>query len=538
MADQIMTESKPPKRRLLRRILWWLWVILLTALLVLGFVLAAPWKVITLIAIFLIAATILPRAYRKWFWLGVGLVVLAIIAWIFLPDDNKDWKPYQFDKELAQLQARYAVPDSENAAIIYNQILADWKQKEANEPNLPRDWHDIAWKGPWLNKDQPEIAAYIQYHRDEIEAVLQATKIEKCSFPIVANFLDSDKKNMDATTVSAIDLARLLVIAGNNDLAEGNTNEAIEKYLAVIRMGQHFCWQPYSLYFMVGIVCEGLSLENVDNFVVSDDANEYYLDKLEQSVSKIKYDWKSWLPGFIDAEKLAFKNMAAGLFFQVNFEGKVRLTHNSTAMIIRKQFNPWKADKNDVSSGYWRKKLVKAQTILIWFYSPTTPEKLGELVDSNREKYYKMADPDFVWPEESDYQFPNYHFTLNLRRMLNQMNENSFCFRHDTCLDSLTKQKGTLLIIALRRYKNANGHWPEKLEDINNFTTPDVFVDPVNNDSFGYKCTGDTFMLYSKGKNRIDDGGEYETKFNHKLRKYETIKDDRMIGPYKGSDCN
>ena len=63
-------------------------------------------------------------------------MVLAIIVWIFLPDDNKGWKPYQFDKELAQLQARYAVPDSENAAILYNQILADWKQKEANEPNF------------------------------------------------------------------------------------------------------------------------------------------------------------------------------------------------------------------------------------------------------------------------------------------------------------------------------------------------------------------------------------------------------------------
>ena len=70
MADQIMAENKPHKPGLLRRILWWLWVILLTALLVLGFVFAAPWKVITLIAIFLAAATILPRIYRKWFWLG------------------------------------------------------------------------------------------------------------------------------------------------------------------------------------------------------------------------------------------------------------------------------------------------------------------------------------------------------------------------------------------------------------------------------------------------------------------------------------
>ena len=179
MADQIMAEGKAKKPGLLRRIFWWLWVILLTALLVLGFVFAAPWKVITLIAIFLAAATILPRIYRKWFWLGVGIVVLAIIVWIFLPDDNKGWKPYQFDKEMAQLQARYAVPDSENAAILYNKILADWKQKEANEPNLPNDKFDFARRNLWLSKDQPEIAAYIQYHQDTIETIDCRQQISK-----------------------------------------------------------------------------------------------------------------------------------------------------------------------------------------------------------------------------------------------------------------------------------------------------------------------------------------------------------------------
>ncbi len=48
------------------------------------------------------------------------------------------------------LQARYAVPDSENAAILYNKILADWKQKEANEPNLPYDKFDFARRNLWL----------------------------------------------------------------------------------------------------------------------------------------------------------------------------------------------------------------------------------------------------------------------------------------------------------------------------------------------------------------------------------------------------
>ena len=179
MTEQIKVESGGKNPSLLRRVLWWLWVVLLSALLVLGLIFAAPWKAISLFAIFLAAATILPRRYRKRFWLGVGVVVLAIIVWVFLPEDNKDWRPYTFDKELAELQAKYAVPDSENAAIIYNQILENWKQKEANEPNLPDCWTDLALKGPWFSKDQPEIAAYIQYHQDTIEKLVQASKFER-----------------------------------------------------------------------------------------------------------------------------------------------------------------------------------------------------------------------------------------------------------------------------------------------------------------------------------------------------------------------
>ena len=47
--------------------------------------------------------------------------------------------------------------------------------------------------------------------------------------------------------------AYLLIAAGNNDIAEGKVNEAIEKYLTVIRLGQHACQQPTPIDMLVGI---------------------------------------------------------------------------------------------------------------------------------------------------------------------------------------------------------------------------------------------------------------------------------------------
>ncbi len=524
MADQIMAESKTHKSGLLRRILWWLWVILLTALLVLGFVFAAPWKIITLIAIFLASATILPRIYRKWFWLGVGIVVLATIAWIFLPDDNKGWQPYTFDKELAQLQARYAVPDSENAAIAYNKILADWKQKEANEPNLPHDWQSIALKGFWLSKDQPEIAAYVQYYQNTIEQLVQTSKLERCSFPITATpFITGEQLKRNA----AMRLwARLLVATGNNDIAEGNTDEAIEKYLVAIRMGQNTSQQPSALDFLVGIACEALAMGGVNNFVVCGDTNEFYLNKLAQTVSAIKHDWNTDLLGFITFEKWMLKNQFGGSFYEVNSKGKTRLSRDQSAMIreeLKKQLDEGTIDNPEIKAGlqkaiicpgYWLKKIMKTYVIPTWFYAPATPEKLGEIIDASFEKHYAMTKPDFDWSKESEMP-PGFHYKINIQQLVEIMakiNKGIYPALHDNYLRIAAQQRETLLIIAMKRYKNANGHWPEKLEDIKNSVPPEILVDPFNGDSFVYKRTEENFTLYSKGKNGIDEEGKLNNK--------------------------
>ena len=531
MVDQITAENKPHKPGLLQRVFWWLWVILLTALLALGFVFAAPWKVITLIAIFLAAATILPRIYRKWFWLAVGLMVLAIIVWIFLPDDNKGWKPYQFDKELAQLQVRYAVPDSENAAILYNQILADWKQKEANEPNLSNDKFDFARRNFWLTKDQPEVAVYIKYYQNTIDQLFQTVQFKRCMFPIPANIIIYGEQ-LDRYSAMR-KWAYLLIVAGNNDVAEGKSNEAIEKYLTAIRIGQHASQQPVAVDFLVGVACETLGLGGINNLVVHENVNESCLGKLEQAISGIKHDWNSDLTGFIDSEKLFAKNIWGLTFYQVNVQGKIRFSQDPSEMIReqgKKALGNEMADNDDIFSGYWWKKLMKAYTIPYWFYMPSTPEKLGTIIDASFDKHYAMIKPDFDWYKESKIP-PEFHYKINLQQLVElmaQINKSVYPELHDNYLHIATQQKGTLLIIALRRYKNANGHWPESLDDLKTLAPAEVFVDPMNNGSFVYKLTEDNFTLYSKGKNGVDDGGKGYSNAEDKGE-----PDDLLIWPHK-----
>ena len=116
------TEEKK-KAGIMKRIFKWFALGLLTVLIILGLIFQAPWKVITLFAVIFLACTILPKPYRKYFWLSVAAVVIALIIWVFLPEEDEGWRPYTFDDELAALEAKRAIPDEENAAIIYNQLL-------------------------------------------------------------------------------------------------------------------------------------------------------------------------------------------------------------------------------------------------------------------------------------------------------------------------------------------------------------------------------------------------------------------------------
>jgi hypothetical protein len=293
-------------------------------------------------------------------------------------------------------------------------------------------------------------------------------------------------------------------------------------------MAKHLCQQPDNLNILVGFSIEDLCFGGIKNFVIWRDSNESYISKMEQDVSAIRHDFISDLSTFITLEKLILKNTFGGLFYEVNSKGKARLSRDPLAL-IRNQAKEqlakgmWDDDTETRTymqqfvrpSGFWGKRGKKIQTIVLWLFVPKTPEKLSRIVDDCFEKLYMMTKPDFDWskepqkvPIESFCQFQwNFRYITEL---MAQSNEILYFGLHDDYLRNSAKQRGTLLIIALRRYKNTYSHWPENLEEVKPFAPAGIFVDPINNDSFIYKLTDDGFKLYSKGKNNIDEDGQHK----------------------------
>ena len=213
--------------------------------------------------------------------------------------------------------------------------------------------------------------------------------------------------------------------------------------------------------------------------------------------------------------------------YEVNSRGGIRFARDRGAS-VRRELQSFGYEFPQYT--YYYRKLWKANVILVWFYMPRSPQEIARIIDTSYERYYAMAEPDFDWQKVP--VKPKLRLKFNYRyliEMITQIAGGSYSRIHDIYLRNISFNRATQLVIALRHYKNEHDHWPVSLDDVKNLASPELFIDPINNDSFVYRLTEDGFTLYSKGKNNIDDGGERKLNLRKELRP----PDDFLIWPPK-----
>jgi len=434
-----------------------------------------------------------------------------LIVWVFLPEADGDWRPYTFDKELAAFEAKYAIPPEENAARIYNELLGDYNLNVCTvDPNADVQVL-LPVREPWKSNEHPRLAQWLEDKQGKIAKLLEASEIDKCRFPIDADITQSTQELVRLAAMRQ--WAYWLVTMANNDRGEGRADEALRKEIAVLRIAQHQYQQPTLVNLLVGFAIESFGIQQVKRVVVTDDAGEDYLRTIEQTLSKIGYDWAGDFPRVLDREKLLAKNLW-GMFYVVNPQGRIRLNPEMArrARVARLPEDMQQEIRDRIAQTYLRRKLNKASTIWCWFYMPSTPQRAGEIIDAAYERCYVVAEPDYDWQEKYS-KFPLRSVRLNFRCLLEMMSrilKSNWPAIHDLYLKAVTMQRGSQLLITLRIYKNKTGRWPEKLEELKSLAPAELFIDPINNDSFIYRLTEEDFMLYSKGRNNIDENCEHD----------------------------
>jgi hypothetical protein len=459
----------------------------------------------------------LPKRLSRYIAYALLGVVLISAVWVFLPDDDiGDWRYYVFDDELAALEAKYEVPDNQNAATIYNKLLQGYDRDDFRLRFEDEELRDLTISEPWASKDYPELAKWItEKHEDTIESLMQASRIERCGFPITPSlFSNMEQENKRRGAMK--EWARLLVRSGNNDVAEGRINRALEKSTAVLQIGKHELQQPALIDYLVGIGIEAIVAKQFNRLVITGDITESHLNIIEGLVTDIKHDWAGDWTRLLEYEKLLAKNHCCALVYEKNSEGKVR------------QGRALNIDIRPTQLDYWEERERKLTRLLMCIVLPNTPREFGEYIDDCYQRYYAMAEPGFDWqkePEEFSYTPIMLNYKIIIRSLLSIL-EPAYHKIHDFHLRVISGNRASQLLIALRRYKNEKGYWPKSLNDIRLLALAELFIDPVNEGSFVYKLTDDGFTFYSKGKNNIDEGGDKATK-----KSDGTKTDDMLIWP-------
>jgi hypothetical protein len=243
-----------------------------------------------------------PRAKKRgrglrW-WAGVAMLTAAavlVLLWVLQRLTMRS-----VEQRLAAIEAARAIPDEQNAALIYNQLFLT-----GDRPDFFARTYPSAIYGPWLAADHPQTAAWLKKHEATIAKLLEAGQMEKCRFPVTlyTPAFNNHMKLLVAMRGSAV----LLIAAGNNDMAEGRIDAGLAKYLCVIQMAKHLDQQPILISFLVSLTLEALALDRIKAFILEGDISKDRLDSIKQALSKIEPDCKRHVSDIFELDGLYAK---------------------------------------------------------------------------------------------------------------------------------------------------------------------------------------------------------------------------------------
>ncbi|MHC4580500.1 MAG: hypothetical protein ACYS14_03530 [Planctomycetota bacterium] len=367
------------------------------------------------------------------FWFLVGMVPAAVIGLLI-------WRAFSGEsvaERLAAFEAARAIPDSENAAIIYGRLLdnpdADYGSLVSPDPESD-EW---TRRWPWFERDHPELADWIRECQWLIDELLVATQLEKCHFRID---IEPYRPPVAPAPVSRVRTMRrwlfLLKQAANNDVAEGRIDDAISKWRCMIKLGRHLQQQFRLIELLEGIGLETSGATHASAYVVEGDPDEHQLHKIVSLPFETRDDWDAILGRIAPVEELALQEYKKdlGLVDRLKYEFGIGA------------------------------------------------------IGSTKGRVYPIA------------------------------------IARKNYLKALASRRGLHILIALRRYRNEYHRWPKSLDEIRSRVPAEILVDPINDGDFVYRLTNNGFTLYSKGENKVDEGGKYKSRS-------EEGPDDRRIWP-------
>ena len=216
-------------------------------------------------------------------------VLLVLVVTVIVRDRTNRPRAERILAVSKEINSFYAVPESENGAFVFLEILdIDWTY-DFLEVAADRD---RSWKGA----DHPEWAAWIREQQDVLDTAVRAAEYEHVYFPLALSehYLGYNTEILAA----ARRLARILRFAAFGRLGEGDVAGALRYLNASFRLGEGFSSRGGTVDLLIGQVCRHVSLTVIAATLQQSELSEEELllicERLEHWAAPTFPDPSSW----------------------------------------------------------------------------------------------------------------------------------------------------------------------------------------------------------------------------------------------------
>jgi len=311
-------------------------------------------------------------------------------------------------------------------------------------------------------------------------------------------------------------LTRLAIWQAWIHFNQTQTDKALELCLVILRVGNHLQKEKGTIVGqLVGL---GISKIGYSELISLSQQTDVTLSKWEQIQNELETLYKSGYPLMdVASERLFFLDIIQRVFTDGGIGGGHLLPNEMLEKLI--------GVGNNYEETEERVRLIGLG--LIHANREETIKKANAIYDL-LEKISKMT-PYEIHKENINYekeiQHLSYRYFLvrTLIPALQRVGELSFRGK--------AMHEATLTVLALRRRQMEKGAYPEKLEElVTEGYLRQLPEDPYSDSILRYEKRGDDFILYSLGRNFVDDGGVQHPEVNFEWGDIDKVGD-RVFWP-------
>lgn len=266
------------------------------------------------------------KQYRKPKWLR-SLFIFAILVLVIYCVYLLLQPPVT--ERIAAFDSVRAIPDSNNAALFYAEMLSEYKnpfvlsdfavipdkvllekiRQDLGLFDTSPDFliKDKTYSQPWTRDEFPSIAAMLQEHAKYVSLLQKGAKQKECYFLLAGAKLNASvfydhfcghgsdsgwEPTYQRIVLDAIDKYRdSLLRFAYLDMGEGRLSEAIDKAEALIGLGRHLCQFPFVENLSLGRYTEINGLQVLMHLIIMGPSTILQLDDWQRDCQQAKQHW-------------------------------------------------------------------------------------------------------------------------------------------------------------------------------------------------------------------------------------------------------